>query len=56
MDTEKGPACRYLAESIPAFPQPARPAGELAEAGFTDLAGRLYTVETALLVWGEKPA
>jgi demethylmenaquinone methyltransferase/2-methoxy-6-polyprenyl-1,4-benzoquinol methylase len=54
--TRSSTAYRYLADSILAFPQPALLAGELAEAGFTALAGRLYTFETALLVWGEKPA
>ena len=54
--TRSGGAYRYLTDSILAFPRPARLAGELAGAGFTALAGRLYTFETALLVWGEKPA
>jgi len=53
--TRSGAAYRYLADTVLAFPQPAVLAGELAEAGFTALAGRLYTFESALLVWGEKP-
>ena len=48
-------AYRYLADSILAFPQPAQLAGELAAAGFTALAGRFYTFESAMLVCGEKP-
>jgi demethylmenaquinone methyltransferase/2-methoxy-6-polyprenyl-1,4-benzoquinol methylase len=50
-----GEAHRCLADSILTFPQPARLAEELAEAGFTALTGRLYTFESALLVCGEKP-
>ena len=53
--TRSGEAYRYLADSILAFPQPARLAGELAEAGFTALTVRLYTFESAMLVCGEKP-
>jgi len=53
--TRSGAAYRYLSDSILAFPQPARLAEELAEAGFTALTGRLYTFESALLVCGEKP-
>ncbi|MCL2028829.1 MAG: ubiquinone/menaquinone biosynthesis methyltransferase [Deltaproteobacteria bacterium] len=53
--TRSREAYRYLSDSIMAFPQPARLAGELAEAGFTAIAGRLYTFDSALLVWGDKP-
>ncbi len=53
--TRSGAAYHYLSESILAFPQPARLAEELAEAGFTALTGRLYTFESAMLVSGEKP-
>ena len=53
--TRSGEAYRYLADSILAFPQPADLAGELAEAGFTDLSIRLFTFDAAMLVSGEKP-
>jgi demethylmenaquinone methyltransferase/2-methoxy-6-polyprenyl-1,4-benzoquinol methylase len=53
--TRSREAYRYLSDSILAFPQPARLAGELAEAGFTAIAGRIYTFNSALLVWGDKP-
>jgi demethylmenaquinone methyltransferase/2-methoxy-6-polyprenyl-1,4-benzoquinol methylase len=49
-------AYRYLAASILAFPPPDRIAAELAEAGFTAPAGRTYTFDTTMLVWGERPA
>ena len=53
--TRSGEAYRYLADSILAFPPPARLAGELAEAGFTNLNTRLYTFDSAMLISAEKP-
>ncbi len=48
-------AYRYLVSSILAFPRPEVLAREMSQAGFIDLAGRAYTFNTTMLVWGHKP-
>lgn len=47
-------AYRYLASSIMAFPRPETVAADLAAAGFENLNWRVYTFNTAMLVWGDK--
>jgi demethylmenaquinone methyltransferase/2-methoxy-6-polyprenyl-1,4-benzoquinol methylase len=48
-------AYKYLGLSVIRFPHPAIIADELANAGFTDLNYRVYTLNVAMLVWGRKP-
>lgn len=48
-------AYRYLTTSILTFPQPRELAAELTEAGFSALAGQIYTFNTVMLIWGERP-
>ncbi|UQZ89691.1 dimethylmenaquinone methyltransferase [Deltaproteobacteria bacterium Smac51] len=48
-------AYKYLVASIMAFPRPEELAGEMKAAGFLNLSFKTYTLNTVMLVWGDKP-
>ncbi len=48
-------AYKYLVSSIMAFPRPEIVAGEMKAAGFDEPRIKTYTLNTVMLVWGDKP-
>lgn len=48
-------AYNYLVSSIMAFPRPDIVADEMRAAGFVDLHTKTYTLNTVMLLWGDKP-